>query len=118
MAADDLLSWLRSTIESDLARARNEGPDWYSVEDLTDYDYCMDAGRAEYIVRHGPRDTIARCEAELRLIALCESTTEYALKRPQGNSAYLVAHQSDILVRLLASGYRHRPGFNPEWLSE
>lgn len=81
------------------------------------------AGHAEdlaHIALHDPRDTIARCEAELALldefIPIVEELDYIAYSEGLGSLPY--GEPQRRLLKTLASGYRHRPGFNPDWVSD
>lgn len=66
-----------------------------------------------HIALHDPRDTIARCEAELALLDdHAEATAHYAkhLEAPAGEVYGLW-----VAIKRLLSGYQHREGFNPDW---
>lgn len=71
---------------------------------------------ADHIVLQQPRDTIARCEAELKLLdeflGQVDALDYIAYSEGQG----ALGETSADLLSLLAFGYRHRPGFNPDWL--
>jgi hypothetical protein len=73
-----------------------------------------------HVATHDPRDTIARCEAELALldemIPIIEELDDIAMGEGLGSVAY--GEPTYLLVQKLASGYRHRPGFDPAWLTE
>ena len=133
----DLLSWLRATIEGDnaTAEAATPGPwsydptrEWYDGDDFVTMTngqefvgfgdpsafrgaVCItgDAGHtpsmrdAVHIARHDPRDVMARCAAELRLLA------------EHGHGETCDRGPACDILRLLAYGYRHRPGWLPEW---
>ena len=124
MASEDLLSWLRSTIEGDKAAAEKAQPGPWHIGNAVDPTrpcnvHTFPGARgvadellwldAEHVVRHDPRDTIARCEAELALIARYEGPDE-----PGTTPDFWCAMRESI--EMLAQGYRHRPGFKPEWL--
>lgn len=151
---EEMLTWLRATIEGDKARAEQAtAGDWESVVDdhgrgqvdasvwsesigyyITEKVSSGPRHRedAAHIAIHDPRDTIARCEAELALLDLHEHVETSSLARRLAGGRCQpfgceVCHEKDQIVwgegvcatiRLLASGYRHRPGFNPEWVSE
>lgn len=134
---DDLLSWLRATIEADntTAEAATPGPwsydpvrEWYDGDDFVTMTngqefvgfgdpsafrgaVCItgDAGDgpsmrdAVHIARHDPGDVMARCAAELRLLA------------EHGHGETCDRGPACDILRLLAYGYRHRPGWLPEW---
>ena len=119
MAADDMLSWLRNVIEGDKAAAERATPPppFVLTED------------ADHLMRQNPRDTIARCEAELamldklppvlsRLGWIAEGEGQGA-PHPGRPGEYMAEDAvADYFVKLLASGYRHRPGFRPEWVED
>jgi hypothetical protein len=65
---------------------------------------------AQHIVAHDPRDTIARCEAELRIIALYEE--EDRGRTPDYWDGLRFALDE------IAHAYRHLPGWRPEWAPE
>lgn len=75
---------------------------------------------ADHIVLQQPRDTIARCEAELALLDL-HKPGEYGecVTCHVGAQSCGCCGWGDFpcdTVQLLARGYRHRPGFKPSWL--
>jgi len=79
----------------------------------------------KHIALHDPRDTIARCEAELalldKLMPVLRQLGEIAYGEGQGAEhpdqpgEYIAEEAAEYLVELLAAGYRHRPGFKAEW---
>lgn len=80
---------------------------------------------ARHIVAHDPQDTIARCKAELALLA-DHSDFDFPANDDDGPGGYSWTAHCDgcgqptpcRTVRLVASGYRHRPGWLPEWAPE
>ncbi len=135
------VAWLRTQVEARKAAAKlaaREGGTWTqddperypgSIESLGGkvvYDEgSPDERQAAHIALNDPQDTIARCEAELAILDLHQPVAE-------GGSGWLECQEcgpnndaSGILaipgqgetfwpcatVRLLAGGYRHRPGF-------
>jgi hypothetical protein len=66
---------------------------------------------ADHIVLQQPRDTIARCEAELAILDRYEGPDE------RGTSPDFWWGMREA-VDMIAGGYRHRPGFKPEWVAE
>jgi hypothetical protein len=132
----ELADWLRATINSDLQAAKDlEAASWrvtswthervdgggderialvdedgrkLIVFTWPDVDVTQD--ELEHMAIHDPRDTIARCEAELQIVDLhgeihegpCVSVYDY----PQPPCREL---------RVKAYGYRHRPGWLEEW---
>lgn len=98
MASDEMVAWLRAVILADKER-------WWAF-------------RATFAVGGGSLglDAIARCEAEVAILDEyearhndvilmlgpdCERQREWAGLR--------------LAVRLLGSGYQHRPGYREEW---
>jgi hypothetical protein len=92
----------------------------------------IDNGRAqvEHVIRNDPRNAVARLEAELAILDLYAATLAITQKppvMPEGHPAagmisardYLDAKRElavlEPVVRLLASGYKHRPGYQEEW---
>jgi hypothetical protein len=75
---------------------------------------------ADHIVLQQPRDTIARCEAELKILDL-HGRNEYgycATCDPDSCGCVGSGVYPCDTLRALAAGRRHRPGFNPDWASE
>lgn len=80
---------------------------------------------ADHIVLNHPQDTIARCETELALLA-DHSDFDFPANEDDGPGGYSWTARCDgcgqptpcRTARLLASGYRHRPGWLPEWAPE
>lgn len=72
---------------------------------------------ADHVAANDPRDTIARCDSELAILDMAEREIAAA---PEGSwdwdSADEVSRASTLedVVRLLAQGYRHRPGYRAE----
>ncbi|OPG12526.1 DUF6221 family protein [Microbispora sp. GKU 823] len=151
---DDLIAWLRATIESDLATARaatygewamfGHGDDNYlpppaypgeqttrghgwniSLTAPGGLDVAAELRRADarHVIAQQPRQTIVRCEAELGLIAAYE---DQARRWPPDTPYHADSDPIDLMecerssalgeaVRLLARGYRHRPGWQEGW---
>ncbi len=70
------------------------------------------------VVRHDPHDVIADCDANLAIITRCE----LAMKGPSpgASDAIKAAHivlwrLADPVLKDLAHGYRHRPGWKETW---
>lgn len=153
---DGLLSWLRSTIEGDKADASTlpHGP-WYregvypqrisNAEAILIAETCTNPSWrpdiADHIIRHDPRDTIARCEAELAELDAIEAiphqrviddewfSCSQARDEYGGLSCYNDARRGepcdcgrdafvDRMTRAKVYGYRHRSGYRPEWAPE
>ena len=121
MSESELVAWLRREIEGDLGRAR----------------HILDVRGAHPGPRHEMHDAIADCEAKSAIL-----DEHYILWRHDTNEAYedfsvvsigaanqdhgcVTCHyygQGGVkgygycrTVRHLAAGYRHRPGYRPEW---
>lgn len=98
-------------------RATNEPPE-ADEQEIGSVVALAERGRREFdhIARHDPRGTIARCEAELAMLEICERVIrEEAGRAPAGDgwSAVAVAR---IWLHFAASGYRHRPGYQNRWM--
>ena len=80
-----------------------------------------------HIAIHDPRDTIARSEAELALLDQIDIYTSQAEAAsadasedsPNPLVSVFVFNLGALIgaARLLAGGYRHREGFDPDWLT-
>ncbi|MGW4663201.1 DUF6221 family protein [Streptosporangium sandarakinum] len=68
-----------------------------------------------HIALHDPRDTIARCEAELYILDCHEGSHECA--SPDDNCLWIEMGACPT-VRAMAWARRHRPGYKPEWAIE
>lgn len=139
----ELITWLRQTIEGDKVAAEAlDGEVWTAVKAQGDWHIQtsqdqtfggdarwgeLDPREAVLIAAHDPRDTIARCEAELALLdehavedtgfgKYCRVCSEYSTK-PGESSELEPAAAPCRTVLLLATSRRHRLGFNPEWVS-
>jgi len=138
---EDLLSWLRQTIEGDklLAEAVKD-----PVEISMGAEYVGNCGSdeaAEHIRCHDIRDTIARCEAELAELDVIEAIPHqrvhddewFSCSQARDEHGELSCYHDnrvgepcdcdrdalvDRLIRTKAYGYRHRPGYRPEWTPE
>lgn len=132
MSYSDLAAWLRTTITAEKSTAeRATAGRWAVAVDargrwrvdvarwndyLTDYEVTGRIVRprnfrdAEHIALHDPRDTIARCEADLELIDGLAQVADGA-ETYGGTAAWL----AEDLLEDVAQGYRHRSGFKPEW---
>jgi hypothetical protein len=70
---------------------------------------------AAHMVLNDPQDTVARCEAELAILDACapSKSTEAALEAGDISTEEYVtgAVMGSQVIRLLAGGYKHRPGF-------
>ena len=134
----DLTAWLRATIEGDKAKAEAVADGsapwvgrWEAEGNVALRTYNghvlahlrgipFKAGLLDHIALHDPRDTIARCEAELELLDL-HKPGEYGecVTCHVGAQSCGCCGWGDFpcdTVQLLARGYRHRPGFKPSWL--
>lgn len=140
---DDQAKWLRRRIEERLYLARNaielgnsatwtemssgvlmtvapdapqdQGGTWGGVHPLGD------SSLTRLMEANDPADTIARCEAELAILDLHGGEW---LDQDLADGDYRVrqvctrcddGYWPCRTVRLLASGYRHRPGYREEW---
>lgn len=148
MSADaDLAAWLRKVITErlELARAAGGG-EWHTgcggTRHQGDHHYpgceridgdgitIYDEGghtkeQADHIAANDPRDTIARCEAELAILdehhpedadyrdgdGIERTSRECITCEPPGTPD----NYPCPTVRLLAAGYKHWPGYRAEW---
>ena len=121
---EEPVAWLRAQVEARLALAREAGGgEWQAgctcEGDCPGYPACEevigdgihiysegghDAFQAGHIAANDPQDTIARCEAELAILDACHQGI-------RNGRAFL----AEEIIRLLAGGYKHRPGFPEEW---
>ena len=154
----ELTDWLRSTIKDDLDAAKDleaaswrvaswarEHPDGGGDERIALVDDSehrklivftwpgahVTEDELEHMARHDPRDTIARCQAELAELDELAALPHYAWDdRPEygcpmfapdlfvdpacscGRDAFV-----DRMTRTKANGYRHRPGWQEGWVS-
>lgn len=125
----EMVEWLRSEIEGDRDAAVKAGAKSWTAKRL-DRDDLFDAPftaiytndypwrevarsgvvmEGDHIVRHDPRDTIARCEAELKLIDGMAKVIggEYIDDGELPLAQWVLGE--------LISGYRHRPGWKEGW---
>lgn len=110
--------WLRAVIEGDKAlgeAVQDPAAIGLGAEFVDNCDY---AEAAEYIRRHDIRDTIARCEAESKLLDL-HRPNRYGNCRACDPDSCGCTGSEDYpcaTVRTILSGYCHRYGFNTEWV--
>jgi hypothetical protein len=99
--------------------------DVYGGEEIVVYDEGRPSDvQFDHIAANDPQDTIARCEAELAILDDHAPLSGYDPHGPVcviccepggfGCEDAVVRHPCRT-VRLLASGYRHRKGYRPEW---
>lgn len=141
---DKAVAWLRQQIEGDRATAAEAidpgysgewfmGDKWnvYRAEDEArfDEDYQGEENRlvlfgnckpeSEHIAVHDPRDKLADCEAKLAIISAClpseadeRAVEDGSISAEEYASAEAVGA---LMLRLLATAYRHRPGYAEHW---
>jgi hypothetical protein len=128
----DMTAWLRAQVEADKAAAElaaREGSQW-KQDDPQHYPGAIsslggpvvydegapDEHQAAHIVIHDPRDKIADCDAKLRLLDEYEAR-ENDVVLMLGPECERQRQWSGLrlAVRLLASGYRHRDGWQEGW---
>jgi hypothetical protein len=123
-----MTAWFRAQVEADKAAAElaaREGSQWKQADPLrypgaiaslggmVVYDEgAPDEHQAAHIAIHDPRDVIADCDAKLAVLDFRDlaETWERAAGKPQKQAEVL-----RIVVRQLASGYRHRDGWQESW---
>lgn len=137
-----MTAWLRAQVEADKAAAAAVFGFWRADAkgDLVDTSYAaylaigpsgngIDVATRTHILLHDPRDVIADCDAKLRLPGLHQPVegvggdTECEACGPNnGSPPGLIAVIRDddgfwpcATVQVLASGYRHRPGWREAW---
>ena len=93
----------------------------YARVDITAHDAVVDVWREDVaclVAANDPRDTIARCEAELAILDAHDRPEHYCplpvLPSAHGQ-LWTPAEGPCWTVRSLASGYRHRPGYAEHW---
>jgi hypothetical protein len=111
--------WLRAVIEGDKATAEavSDPAEISMGAEFVDTHGSDEA--AEQIRRHDVRDTIARCEAESKLLDL-HRPNRYGYCRACDSDSCGCVGGGDYpcdTIKALLSGYRHREGFKPEWVS-
>lgn len=99
----EAVAWLREQIEGDFARAR----------------YILDKRGAHPDPRREMHDAIADCEAKLAILDEClaDASMDAALENGDISTEEYVSAvvTGTIILRLLASAYRHREGYNRFW---
>jgi hypothetical protein len=86
---------------------------WVAHTEDCGYDPRPDAAN---MVLNDPRDTVARCEAELAILDEAEKAFRVARTYKDGDGVLALACARTWLdaVRLLAGGYKHREGYREE----
>jgi Family of unknown function (DUF6221) len=128
--------WLRAQVEADKAAAvlaAREGSEWKqddpqrypgqisSLGGMVVYDEgAPDEHQAAHIAIHDPRDVIADCDAKLEILAEYETArVMYESARARGGRIAPGVMSGAMTLRrvldLLASGYRHRDGWQEGW---
>jgi hypothetical protein len=134
---DDLVTWLREQISDRLAMARHlieseaASAEWHEPcsgvlvtgtpthDDTWDGTHPLgDSRLVRFIVANDPRDTIARCEAELAILAAHDRPEHYCPLPvlPGVHGQFCSPAEGPCwTVRLLGSGYKYRTGYQEEW---
>lgn len=130
---DDLVQWLGEQLDIDTARAQEAaaeyGAEWTahprtdSVSSNNGADVIDEPGvPAEFIAEHDPARVLRETDAKRQLIReVLEYESQGDYDRGDAHSADEIAaglciKPKDIRgLRLIASGYSHRPGFREEW---
>ena len=126
---NDLVAWLRSDIEHELALARAAGGvpwvastehfevqtvDGMTVADGFELSDPQFSAKIDHIARHDPLGTIERCEADLAILSMHGYPHECG--GPADNRMRVHDNGDCPTVRMLAYGRRHhRPGWREEW---
>ena len=130
----EVVEWLRSQIIADkeAAEAASKG-EWVSDDGGSIHvghptnvvvDWILNDEDLDHVLRQQPRDTIARCEADLAILdeheihdsGFGQSCTVCFEEGRDG--ADVPVEAPCRTVRLLAYGRRYRPGWNPDWTPE
>ncbi len=138
MSADEMTAWLRAQVEADKAAAeaapgahwRGDGEGCWAITENGREDLVLgsawagsyEAGVATvaHAVLHDPRDVIADCDAKLAALDLCERVIRDDAEDHDDCGAagsWTGLAVARLAVQLLASGYRHRDGWQGEWLT-
>lgn len=148
MTETDPIAWLRRRIGERLYLARNaielgSAPEWTELssgvlmtiapdapQDRRDGVHPLgDSSLTRLMEANDPRDTIARCEAELAILDQHQATANFCGDwlecrecGPNNDGSALLAAPGQgekfwpcMTVRLLARGYRHKDGYVPAW---
>ena len=131
---EEPVAWLRQRIRERLYLARRtielgNAPEWTELssgvlmtvapdapQDGWDGVHPMgDSSLTRLMEANDPQDTIARCEAELALLDICERV----IREDEGHEYYSDGWSglavARIALRFLAAGYRHREGYARFW---
>jgi hypothetical protein len=125
-----MLTWLRQQIETRKALAESASPWPWSANAEHDEVLAADGERVadgfalsgnqlrntvDHIVFNDPRQIIADCEADLAILDDHDGSHECA--SVEDNCMWILDGDCPT-VRRIASRYRHRPGYLPEWAPE
>lgn len=130
---NSMVEWLRSQIlaRKAVAEAATKG-EWDSDDGGSIHvghpthvvvDWIVNDEDLAHVLLQQPQDTIDRCDADLAILdrvvpAVHRSEVvvaeEFGGLWPEGEPTRV----ETLLVRLLAFGYRRRPGWNPDWAPE
>jgi hypothetical protein len=127
VSGDEMTAWLRAQVEADKAAAEAATPgEWaalddgvMSIEDEDQWPVGVTQSRRDredrvHIAIHDPRDVVADCDAKLAILGRYErQAAKYGENCMEEDRAWILAS----VVRLLASGYRHRDGWQEGWLT-
>lgn len=103
-------------------RLNNEPPEADCRDDDLPVLLVQDGRRQfEHVIRQDPRSTAARCEAELAILDACDQAWRHARdygateRNTSQAEAITQAQVWSRAVRILGTGYAHRPGYREEW---
>jgi hypothetical protein len=124
---DPLVEWLRAVLEeaeraalacSHRAWTRDGGSIYGDHETDPIVDWVYDDGAWEHIARHDPASVLADIAAKRAILEFADRVLAARDEHDATGALFSVpiarARIRDVL-RLLASAYRDRPGFLPEW---
>lgn len=135
MTTPDAVAWLRQQIGVKLAAARGlacTGTGQWGVTCNGDYDYtiadasdvlpkanavadCWGEAVAYFITDNDPLGVVARCEAELAGLDICQRILAEDAHRIPGGEGWTGLAVAQIWLRFTAAGYRRRPGYAEHW---
>lgn len=129
METDGLVPWLRAEIEADRRDAdvkvirkrwQADPGSWATGTGIIDEDgdpvaVAIGDYAARHIVRHGPLDKIADCDAKLAILAEHDGDHWCHDRTASGVGSYDYCMGGCRVIRQLAMGYASRPGYREEW---
>lgn len=130
---EEALKWLRREIEARAGLARNavrlgSAEVWAEQssgvlvtgkptdEDVWHGTYALgDSSVTRLMEANDPRDTIARCEAELAIVDLCARVIRDDEGERYWSDGWAGLGVAQMVLGGIASAYRHRAGYDTHW---